>query len=91
LPPLPSKYKRLTWSNQFERQGFARLGLARRLYSTAESFKDRMGGNAVINTLNQVLMEIPAEKAGIQDWIKSQAMDEETLSVLKSMLEFKTF
>lgn len=89
LPPLPSKYKRLAWSRQCERQGGGRLGLTRRLYSTAESLKDKTTGKAVINILNEVLTELPAEKAGIQDWIESQALDEETLSAIKSMLEYK--
>lgn len=89
LPPLPSKYKRLAWSRQCEREGVARLGLTRRLYSTAEGLKDKTTGKSVTRILDEVLKEIPAVKAGIQDWIKSKALDEETLCALNSMLEFK--
>jgi len=89
LPPLPSKYKRLAWSRQSEKEGVGRLGLTRRLYSTAESLKDKTTRKSVTRILDEVLEEIPAEKAGIQDWIKSKALDEETLCALNSMLEYK--
>jgi len=89
LPPLPSKYKRLAWSRQCEREGVGRLGLTRRLYSTAETLKDKTTRKSVTRILDEVLEEIPAEKAGIQDWIKSKALDEETLCALNSMLEYK--